>query len=95
MSKRYVELFFAIKKEKTVNGLARKSGMTISHLSTVTDQWVKEGLILKKRKGREADISITKKGEKLWKLLEQYDALTKEETKEGENEGKNKVVSPN
>lgn len=93
MQRRYVELFFMLRKHKTIKDLSRQSGMTISHLSAVTDQWRKEGLIQKNKKGRESDITITKKGEELFALLEKWDALAKKEIKPGEeNEGKNQVV---
>ena len=79
MQKRYCELFFMIKRHNTIKELSKKSGMTISHLSTVTDQWVKENLIKKVRKGREADITITKKGDELCELLNKWDELAKKE----------------
>jgi len=63
--------------------------MTISHLSTVTDQWEKEDLITKERVGREVDMEITEKGEELCKLMKKFDDLaTRQEIKKGEEDGK-------
>ena len=62
--------------------------MTTSHLSNVMDQFKKEGLIEKNKKGREAEIELTEKGAELLNILRQYDELTLkeflEETKEKE-----------
>ncbi len=61
--------------------------MTTSHLSNVTDQWQREGIILKRRKGREIELGLTKKGKELVKILSDYDSLFKKEfEREEENE---------
>jgi predicted transcriptional regulator len=88
MSKRYCDLFFMIQRYNRIKQLSTISGMTISHLSTVTDQWAKEGLIKKNRKGREVDIEITKIGEEFRKILEGYkEFVEKQENKQGEEDG--------
>jgi predicted transcriptional regulator len=79
LSKRYVEIFFMLKKHKNIKNLCKESGMTTSHLSTVTDQWEKEFLISKTRHGREVDIEITDKGEELCKLFIKFEKLSKQE----------------
>jgi len=95
-NQRYFKLFFNIDK-KNLRELSKDHG-TVSHLSTVTDQLVREGLINKTTKGREVEISLTKEGKEFMEILRSFhDFATKQmdKIKNGEkNEGKSKVVSP-
>jgi len=75
LSKRYVNLFFTMQKEKNIHQLSRKVDMTSAHLSIVTDQLEKEGLIIKNRKGREVSIEITDLGKQFNEILLDFDAL--------------------
>lgn len=95
-SKRYVNLLFTIGKSKNLHTLSKDIDMTISHLSNVTDQWEREGLIKKKRVGREVDIEVTKFGKQVMEVLQKFDDLvTGKINKEGkEDEGKDQVVPP-
>jgi len=107
MSKRYVNLLFMMGKEKNIRQLSRdpKINMTISHLSNVTDQWKKEGLINKKKSGRETEITLTEIGKQVVEIVRKYDEIAiiqvsksknkKEEKNEGKIEGKSKVVPSN
>ena len=49
--------------------------MTTSHLSNVMDQWKREGLIEKEKKGRETEIKITDLGKELVEILRKYDQI--------------------
>lgn len=91
MSRRYANLLFTIGKHKNLHALSKETDMTISHLSNVTDQWVREGLIKKTRSGREVDVEITAKGQKLVELTRKFDDLFHDK-KEVKNEGQNKEV---
>ena len=73
--KRYVHLLFSLNKNKNLHDLSREPNinMTISHLSNVTDQWKKEGLITKKKSGRETLIKLTKIGEEVVDLINKYE----------------------
>jgi len=90
-NQRYFKLFFDI-DGKNLKELSSKDHGTISHLSTVTDQLVREGLITKKVKGREVEISLTKEGKEFIEILRTfYNFATKQmdKIKNGENnEGK-------
>jgi len=74
-SKRYINLLFTLKKSKNLRNLSKDIDMTISHLSNVTDQWEREGLIKKIRVGREVDIEITKFGEEVIAVLQQFEDI--------------------
>ena len=104
MSRRYVNLLFMMGKEKNIHQLSRepKINMTISHLSNVTDQWKKEGLITKKKSGRETEIKLTDIGKKVVEIVRSYDEIAvtqinksknkKEEKNDGKTEGQSEVV---
>ncbi len=74
MNKRYVNLLFMLSSDKNLHQLSKELNinMTISHLSNVTDQWKKEGLITKTKNGRETDIKLTEIGHKLTEIVRQY-----------------------
>lgn len=102
MSKRYVNLLFMLGSNKNLHQLSRepKINMTISHLSNVTDQWKKEGLITKAKSGRETEIKLTEVGEKLVEIVRKYDTIAanqlnktkNKEKKEEKDERKSEVV---
>ena len=73
-SPRYVKLMFLI-NGKNIRQLSKEVNMTTSHLSNVMDQFSKEGLVVKERKGREVEIKITEKGQELIKVLRVYDEI--------------------
>jgi len=85
--RRYVRLMFLI-NGKNIMQLSKKADMTISHLSNVMDQFKREGLIEKEKKGREVEIKITKKGTELIEILRKYDELANREIKEVEESNK-------
>ena len=94
-NQRYFRLFFEIDK-KNLRELSKHHG-TVSHLSTVTNQLVREGLITKTTKGREVEIALTKEGKEFIEILKTFYNFAEKQLnkiKNGENEGKNKVVSP-
>lgn len=74
---RYFKLFFDI-NGKNLRDLSKKHG-TVSHLSTVTDQLTKEGLITKEIDGREVDIKLTKEGEEFKEILRTFDNFAKKQ----------------
>ena len=78
-SKRYFFLFFDI-NNKNLRELSKKHG-TVSHLSIVTDQFTREGLITKEPKGREVEILLTNKGKELSKKLKDIYDFTEREIK--------------
>jgi len=90
-NKRYFKLFFNI-DGKNLRELSKDHG-TVSHLSTVTDQLVREGLITKKTKGREVELSLTDEGKEFMEILRSFYEFAEkqmEKIKNGEkNEGKN------
>ena len=73
-SKRYVRLLFSIDK-KNIHQLSKESDMTTSHLSNVMDQWKREGIVTKEKKGRETEIKITDLGKKIIEILRNYDEI--------------------
>ena len=76
-NQRYFKLFFSIDK-KNIMELSKDHG-TISHLSNVTDQFVREGLIEKSKKGREIEINLTEDGKEFMKILMDFnDFATKQ-----------------
>jgi len=88
LNQRYVNLFFCINKKNLVE-LSKKHG-TISHLSNVTDQLVREELIKKEKKGREIEISLTEEGKEWLSILEQANNFATKQLKkirEVKNEG--------
>lgn len=95
-NQRYFKLFFSIDK-KNIKDLSKEHG-TVSHLSTVTDQLVRELLIKKVKKGREIEIVLTKDGKEFLEILKAFDDFAKkqkEKIKRGEtNEGEDQVVPP-
>jgi len=87
---RYFRLFFEI-DGKNIMELSKKHG-TISHLSIVTDQFVKEGLITKEKKGREIEISLTEEGQEFLGILKTFDDFVikqKEKIEKGEETNEN------
>jgi len=70
-NKRYLKLIFAI-NGKNIQQLSRITNMTTSHLSNVMDQWQKEGIVTKERKGRETEVKITEVGKKMVEILREY-----------------------
>ena len=70
-SKRYFNLFFEINGKNIIH-LSKKHG-TVSHLSTVTDQLVREGLITKEQKGREVEILLTDEGKEFLEIIRKFD----------------------
>lgn len=95
--KRYVRLMFSI-NGKNIRQLSKEVDMTTSHLSNVMDQFAKEGLIEKERKGREVEIKVTEKGQELIEILRKYDELAERQINKEEpgekDEGENKVLEP-
>ena len=79
--RRYVRLMFSI-NGKNIHQLSKEVDMTTSHLSNVMDQFAKEGLIEKERKGREVEIKVTEKGQELIEILRKYDELVERKIKE-------------
>ena len=60
---------------KNIRQLSKEVDMTTSHLSNVMDQFAKEGIIEKERKGREVDIKVTEKGQELIEILRKYEEI--------------------
>ena len=75
MSKRYVILLWNFNKGKNIHELSKEVNMTTSHLTNVTDQFQREGIIYKKKIGREMSVNLTEKGKELVQLLSKYDDL--------------------
>lgn len=71
-NKTYFNFYFMIEKCKNIQNLSRMSGMTRSHLTRVTDQLVRENLIIKNQVGREAELELTKKGKEFKELLNSW-----------------------
>lgn len=78
MSRRYVNFYFLLqnasskKKPTNMHQLSKEADMTISHTTNVTDQLEREGLILKKRNGRECSIEITESGKQFGEILKSF-----------------------
>ena len=93
-NQRYFKLFFNIDK-KNLRELSKDHG-TVSHLSNVTDQLAREGLIEKKRKGREIEIHLTEEGKEFLLILREFDKFAKKQMEKIKNgvkdEGKDQVV---
>ena len=87
-NQRYVKLLFSIRENKNIHQLSRESNMTTSHLSNVMDQFKREGIIEKEKKGREVEITLTEKGIELLEILRQYDNLNLKEALEKDKEAK-------
>ena len=77
-NQRYLKLIFSI-NGKNIHQLSRESNMTTSHLSNVMDQWAREGLVTKEKKGRETDIKITELGKEVIEILRQYEEIAKKQ----------------
>lgn len=75
IQKRYVELLSMVGYQKTMKNLINKSGHTPRHISVVTSQWENKGLVTKKTKGREIEISITEIGKEFLELMDKIDKL--------------------
>jgi len=89
--KRYLKLLFSI-DGKNIHQLSKESDMTTSHLSNVMDQWSREGLVTKEKKGRETEIKITDLGKEVIEILRQYDEIATKQInkiKGAKDEGKN------
>ena len=78
-NRRYFKLYFLMQKNGNIHDMSREIDMTISHLSIVTDQLEKEGLIIKHRKGRECSIELTELGKRFGEILREYDELASEQ----------------
>ncbi len=95
--KRYVRLMFSI-NGKNIRQLSKQVDMTTSHLSNVMDQFAKEGIIEKERKGREVGIKVTEKGKELIEILRKFEELAERQINKEEpgekDEGENKVLEP-
>jgi len=76
-NQRYFKLFFDI-NGKNIRELSKKHG-TVSHLSVVTDQFKREGIITKEQNGREVDIKLTEEGEEFKKILRTFDNFAKKQ----------------
>jgi predicted transcriptional regulator len=74
-----------IGKHKNLHALSKEADMTTTHLSNVTDQWEREEIVKKTRVGREVDMELTKKGEKVVSLLRQFDNLFSGKENEGQD----------
>jgi len=81
-SVRYMKLMFSI-NGKNIRQLSKLVNMTTSHLSNVMDQFVKEGIIEKDKRGREVGIKITEKGQEIIDLLRKFEEIGKREIKTG------------
>ena len=90
ISQRYERILFVIGRLEKLNvrSLSKEVNMTTGHLSNVTDQWEREGIINKKRVGRETNLILTEKGKKVITLLQDFDKIaTKQIKKLGEKNG--------
>jgi predicted transcriptional regulator len=67
--------------KRNLTELSKKHG-TIAHLCNVTDQWKKEGLIKKEKKGREIEINLTEKGKELFELLDKINNFAQDQIKQ-------------
>lgn len=74
-NRRYFKLYFLMEKTENIHELSRETDMTTSHLSIVTDQLEREGLIIKHRKGRECSIKLTDLGKEFGEILRKFDEL--------------------
>ena len=84
-----MNLLFMMKSGKNLHKLSQEPlvNMTSAHLSNVTDQWVKEGVITKKKIGREIEIGLTETGlviVEMIKALEEVITKLLNKMKEGE-----------
>ena len=84
-SVRYMKLMFSL-NGKNIHQLSKLVNMTTSHLSNVMDQFVKEGIIEKDKRGREVEIKITEKGQEIIDLLRKFEEIGKREIKLEEKE---------
>lgn len=75
MNRRYINLYFLMQKKVNIHELSKEVNMTTSHLSIVTDQLEKEGLIIKNRKGREVSIELTDIGKRFGEILRDYNEI--------------------
>ena len=64
-------------KNKNIHQLSREVDMTTSHLTNVTDQFQREFILVKIKRGREVEIELTKKGKILLDLLRKFEELSK------------------
>ena len=85
-NQRYFKLFFDI-NGKNLRDLSKKHG-TVSHLSTVTDQFKREGLVTKVPNGREVDIKLTEEGEEFKKILRTFDNFATKQLEKIKGEAK-------
>ena len=77
MSKRYADLLGLMTRNKNIHQLSKDINMTTSHLSNVTDQWQREGIIIKNRVGREIELGLTDKGKEVLELVKDFDTISK------------------
>ena len=80
----YFNLFFNI-NGKNLKELSKDHG-TVAHLSRVTDQFVREGLIVKEKKEREVELILTEAGEEFLEILQKYHDFATEQLKRVKND---------
>ena len=83
-NQRYFKLFFSIDK-KNITELSKDHG-TVSHLSNVTDQLVRELLVKKVKKGREIEIQLTEDGKEFKEILRAFDNFAKKQMEKIKNQ---------
>jgi len=91
-SRRYINLFLSIREDKNILKLSKESGLTAGRLSIIIDQWVKEGLFVKVKNGREISLVITEFGKHYKKALKECHELALKQLKsekEVKNDSKN------
>lgn len=71
IKKTYIDLILSMQYgENKIIDCAKKIGINYAHLTMVFNEWVKEGIITKKRKENSFDVSLTEKGKRICKCLE-------------------------
>jgi len=77
---------------KNIRQFSKESGMTTSHLSNVMDQWSREGLVTKEKKGRETEIRITDLGKEIIGILRKYEEIANKQMNKIKDERSDKEV---
>ena len=97
IKKTYIDLLLSLQfGEKKIKECSDKIGMNYAHLTTVFNEFSKEGIINKDRKDNSFDVSLTEKGKNICKcLLALKKAIeeTKEEKEVEENESTTTTTS--
>ncbi len=78
---------------KNIRQLSKEVNMTTSHLSNVTDQWRKEGIVTKEKKGRETVIKTTEVGKELIEVMRKYDEIATNQLNKIKNKGEDQSPS--